>query len=305
MLRGKQRRSWCVLTASAIALAAGGAISARADNCAPLAQAFNTAYERLELDAAVAAAKQIAITPDCPVETRTEARRLTAEAFMTVAARLQDQRVQLRLLEVGAKFAPQWQLMKRIGDLRQRLPSPDGTIDYRAASLAYQAALVDIDALTPSERPPPETIHSIFELAAQTRSLSPTFVDGDMLVHTARAIAIEAVPVPVEFVFKLDQMTARGQEYAADLAKSLDRQGRPRIALVGHTDPIGSDAYNNDLSLRRAEAVKRYLTEHGYSAGAIVVEGRGKREPRPIVEPSLYTQDQIYQMQRRVEVKFR
>jgi outer membrane protein OmpA-like peptidoglycan-associated protein len=100
-------------------------------------------------------------------------------------------------------------------------------------------------------------------------------------------------------------MTGLGQQYAADLTKALDSRGRPRILLVGHTDQIGSAAYNLDLSLRRARAVMRYLTDHGYAPATIEVEGRGKSEPLTIVNPTQYSQDQINQMMRRVEVKFR
>ncbi len=48
---------------------------------------------------------------------------------------------------------------------------------------------------------------------------------------------------------------------------------------VGHTDSIGSDAYNDRLSLRRAEAVKAYLVSKGIPADKVRTEGRGKREP--------------------------
>uniref|UniRef100_UPI002FE40654 OmpA family protein n=1 Tax=Tepidimonas sp. TaxID=2002775 RepID=UPI002FE40654 len=48
---------------------------------------------------------------------------------------------------------------------------------------------------------------------------------------------------------------------------------------VGHTDSVGSDAYNDRLSLRRAEAVKAYLVSKGIPADKVRTEGRGKREP--------------------------
>jgi outer membrane protein OmpA-like peptidoglycan-associated protein len=57
---------------------------------------------------------------------------------------------------------------------------------------------------------------------------------------------------------------------------------RPDIAISieGHTDGIGSDAYNMKLSNRRAHAVKTYLVDHGIAAKRIVsVEGFGKRQP--------------------------
>jgi len=51
------------------------------------------------------------------------------------------------------------------------------------------------------------------------------------------------------------------------------------VIAVGHTDYIGSDEYNQDLSERRAESVKTYLISQGIEAGRIRTEGRGKTQP--------------------------
>ena len=51
------------------------------------------------------------------------------------------------------------------------------------------------------------------------------------------------------------------------------------IVVVGHTDSIGSDAYNLKLSQRRANAVRDYFVAHGISSSRIRTEGRGKSDP--------------------------
>lgn len=51
------------------------------------------------------------------------------------------------------------------------------------------------------------------------------------------------------------------------------------ITITGHTDGDGSDAYNMDLSLRRANAVRAWLIENGARPDALRADGRGKREP--------------------------
>jgi len=51
------------------------------------------------------------------------------------------------------------------------------------------------------------------------------------------------------------------------------------IIAVGHTDGIGSDAYNNKLSVRRAEAVKAYLVSKGIEPNRVYTEGKGKKQP--------------------------
>ena len=47
----------------------------------------------------------------------------------------------------------------------------------------------------------------------------------------------------------------------------------------GHTDSVGSDAYNQKLSVRRAEAVKAYLVGKGVDAKRVYTEGKGEKQP--------------------------
>ena len=51
------------------------------------------------------------------------------------------------------------------------------------------------------------------------------------------------------------------------------------MIAVGHTDWTGSDAYNQKLSVRRAEAVKAYLVSKGIEANRIYTEGKGEKQP--------------------------
>jgi OOP family OmpA-OmpF porin len=51
------------------------------------------------------------------------------------------------------------------------------------------------------------------------------------------------------------------------------------IIAVGHTDSIGTDAYNQRLSVRRAEAVKAFLVSKGIERNRVYTEGKGKKQP--------------------------
>jgi outer membrane protein OmpA-like peptidoglycan-associated protein len=279
--------------------------------CDDVVSAFNDAAARGDLRTIVAAARGVLDGGACPAETRSDVSRKTALFYVREAIRISDgpeaPAARLKLLETGSSYAQPWQLMAMLGDIRQKLPGPNGKIDRGAASLAYQAALADINDSRSVPRPPPAAeIERITHLAQETRMAAPNFVRGELLMsREIRDVAVESNPVPVQFVRDKDEMTTLGRQYADETFGLLNNQGKPRIGLIGHTDPDGSDLYNDDLSLRRAQALKRYFVERGYPAGSIDVIGRGKRDPLRIVSDAGYSRDERYQMERRVEVKFR
>jgi OOP family OmpA-OmpF porin len=51
------------------------------------------------------------------------------------------------------------------------------------------------------------------------------------------------------------------------------------ITVVGHTDSVGTDAYNQKLSERRAASVANYLSSKGVPAAAIQASGKGESQP--------------------------
>jgi OOP family OmpA-OmpF porin len=51
------------------------------------------------------------------------------------------------------------------------------------------------------------------------------------------------------------------------------------VIATGHTDSVGTDAYNQKLSVRRADAVKKYLVSKGIAANRIQIEGKGESQP--------------------------
>ena len=63
------------------------------------------------------------------------------------------------------------------------------------------------------------------------------------------------------------------------LVKVLQRRASMEIELAGHTDSIGSDEYNLQLSSNRAEAVRQYLISKGISPSRINAVGYGKNQP--------------------------
>lgn len=80
------------------------------------------------------------------------------------------------------------------------------------------------------------------------------------------------------FDFNSDNVRGEARRNLDVLAQSLDKYPDTDLMIVGHTDAVGTDSYNQDLSIRRAESAANYLE----SAGArtrIQTRGLGEREP--------------------------
>jgi len=120
--------------------------------------------------------------------------------------------------------------------------------------------------------------------------------DKDLLpkdvCETARPVAMPAavsgakpssdkITVSADALFDFNKATLRPEgkrKLDEVVAKSKDIKLEVVIA-VGHTDRIGSDAYNQKLSERRAAAVKGYLVAKGIEANRVYTEGKGKKQP--------------------------
>ena len=81
------------------------------------------------------------------------------------------------------------------------------------------------------------------------------------------------------FDFDKSVLKPEGRAKLDDLVSKMQGLNLEVIIAVGHTDSIGTDAYNQRLSVRRAEAVKAYLVSKGMEANRVYTEGKGEKQP--------------------------
>ncbi len=82
----------------------------------------------------------------------------------------------------------------------------------------------------------------------------------------------------VFFGFNKSNLTPEAMRVVQDAAAAAKEYGSASIVVVGHTDTVGSNAYNNRLSMRRSQAVKDGLAANGIPASAVSTAGRGESE---------------------------
>ncbi len=96
------------------------------------------------------------------------------------------------------------------------------------------------------------------------------------------------------------EMTPESRAVVKKLKDDLKTRSAPEIIVIGHTDSVGSDEYNDELSLDRAKDVRNILIAAGIPDSLITISGRGKRDP------AIKTADGVPEPKnRRVEISIR
>ena len=136
-----------------------------------------------------------------------------------------------------------------------------------------------------------------FGNATMNNTMAMTNRQG-FLIDMSRRFSQEVSPV-VNFAFNSAVLDAGAQDTLREQANWIRQFPEVRFRVYGHTDLVGSDAYNKNLGLRRAQAVVAFLAAQGISRSRlealvsfgerqplIVTEGRERRNRRTVTEVS-------------------
>ena len=91
----------------------------------------------------------------------------------------------------------------------------------------------------------------------------------------------EKVTFAADVLFDFDKAVIKpeGKSKLDDISNKTKGVNLEVVIAIGHADSVGSDAYNQRLSVRRAESVKAYLTSKGIAANRVYTEGKGEKQP--------------------------
>ena len=94
-------------------------------------------------------------------------------------------------------------------------------------------------------------------------------------------VAAQKVTYAADAFFDFDKSVLKpeGRAKLDDLVGKIQGINLEVIIAVGHTDSVGSDAYNQKLSVRRSEAGKAYLVSKGIEKNRVYTEGKGEKQP--------------------------
>lgn len=136
------------------------------------------------------------------------------------------------------------------------------------------------------------------------RSVKETTLPGRDVVERYEPVLAAQPPRPRSYLvfFEFDQvvLTPESAREFDNIKREIAMRVAPEVVVVGHADLMGTETYNDDLSRRRALAVREALLAVGVPRVRIDLAARGKREPL------VHTPDGIpYVRNRRVEIRVR
>ena len=116
-------------------------------------------------------------------------------------------------------------------------------------------------------------------MARQERELNQQLAgSGARITNTGSQLRV-ILPEEVTFPTGSDQVDPGFYPALREVAQSLNAHPQSTVRVVGHTDNVGSQAFNQQLSVDRALSVARILIRYGVSSSRITYSGRGMNEP--------------------------
>jgi OOP family OmpA-OmpF porin len=123
----------------------------------------------------------------------------------------------------------------------------------------------------------PETLQNgkcVAPVVATPAPAAPVVVPAPAPVSEKVSFAADAF-----FDFDKSVLKPEGKAKLDDLTSKIKDMNLEVAIAVGHTDSVGTDAYNQKLSIRRAEAVKAYMVSKGIEVNRVYTEGKGEKQP--------------------------
>ena len=140
------------------------------------------------------------------------------------------------------------------------------------AAKGCDGAIVEAPKAAPAPAPAP---------APRAAAPAPAPVAKPKPAPAPQPPAATKVTYAADTFFDFDKSVIKpdGKAKLDDLVQKVKSINLEVIIAVGHTDWIGTDAYNQNLSVRRSEAVKAYLISKGIDKNRIYTEGKGEKQP--------------------------
>lgn len=169
------------------------------------------------------------------------------------------------------------------------LPGPDGTV----GAVVIRKAGQEVELKTAY------AAADIGSRSIEQKTLSATEVK-DHYANVFRAQPVRPHSYNLYFVHDQIRLMPESQQKLEEIKQEIQALPAPELIVIGHTDRVGDQLYNDGLSLRRAEHVRAIMVSIGIPRERIEAVGRGERDPL------VPTRDEVAEPKnRRVQIKVR
>jgi len=123
-----------------------------------------------------------------------------------------------------------------------------------------------------------------YAAAQQTAFGARTYQSSEQEVAKTFGVALAAQPArparfTLYFVEGKDELTEESRQTFEGVFAEILKHPVPDIVVIGHTDRVGTDPFNDNLARQRADTVRMSLISRGVAPDNVVAAGRGSREP--------------------------
>ena len=155
---------------------------------------------------------------------------------------------------------------------------------------ALLALLIAVCMVASAADPPPQPPGGVLSDEQIENALKPAKTRGTSMRGLKRTQAAEsaaAVNLNIPFEYNSSELKTEASAQLTQLKSALAKESlrNDRFLVAGHTDAKGNPQYNKQLSLKRAESVKRYLVAAGLDAGRLDTVGYGSEQPLASARP--------------------
>lgn len=131
-----------------------------------------------------------------------------------------------------------------------------------------------------------------YAVASVSERQAKTELANEADIKARYKAVIEALPerarsYTLNFLFGGTQLTNESKALLDRILREMELIPVPELAIIGHTDDVGTDAINDKLSLDRANAVLKLIKAKGIDSRIVTVTGRGKRDPAFAARPGV------------------
>lgn len=111
---------------------------------------------------------------------------------------------------------------------------------------------------------------------------APVVAEAEPVEEKLVEITVDHIEIKEKVLFEIDKAVIRPESFGLldQVVEVLKENPRVKqVRVIGHTDNDGEERYNQQLSEKRAAAVRTYLVEHGIATERLESEGRGESDP--------------------------